>query len=332
MKKWTSIEQYRHTVKTVQLYFERTGQPQNVPTLDFTGTVKLHGTNAGLRRKNGKFQPQSKEQILSVTCDNMGFAKFIDNIPDDILHKMFDLVSLNPDDDITIYGEWCGPGIQKGTAINKLPSKQWVLFGIWVNDEYRTFNGLHLYIPPVLNVNVLELHNIYSITEVKEYKIVVDFNNPEEAIEKLEQYTKEVEDQCPWGTKFGIEGIGEGIVWVCDQRPEDSSLYFKTKGQKHKTNKSKKVATVDVEKVNGINECVEYVLPERRLEQGLEWMEENRFEITMPNMGKYLQWVGQDVKKEESDTIKENGLKWKEVVKYITIKAKDFYIKKYNEF
>jgi len=321
MKKFTSIEQYRHVVKSVQLYFERTGQPSKVPTLHFTGTCKLHGTNAGLRRKNGKFQPQSREQIISPTCDNAGFAAFIETIPEDELHNLFNLIEPN-NKEVTLFGEWVGPGIQKGTGINQLPNKQWVIFGAWVEDEY------------VKNIPTWQLHehDIYNILEVDQYHIEIDFKQPALILDKLEELTREVEERCPWAYSFGITGVGEGIIWTCDERPHDSSLFFKTKGDKHKTNKQKKVATIDVEKLNSINECVDFVLPQRRLEQGLEWMEENHIDLTMPNLGKYLQWVGQDVKKEESDTIKENGLNWKEVSKYITLKAKEFYIAKYNEF
>ena len=46
---YSSIEQLRHLVKDVEHYFPVSERP----TLEFYGTVKLHGTNAGIGY-NGK--------------------------------------------------------------------------------------------------------------------------------------------------------------------------------------------------------------------------------------------------------------------------------------
>ncbi len=46
MKKFPSIEQFRHAVRAVRDRASFNGTP--VPTLRFRGTVKLHGTNAGI--------------------------------------------------------------------------------------------------------------------------------------------------------------------------------------------------------------------------------------------------------------------------------------------
>jgi len=324
MKKFSSIEQFRHVVKSVQLYFERTDRPTEVPTQHFTGTVKLHGTNAGIRRSaSGKIQAQSREQIISPTCDNYGFAKYVEEIPHNELNKLFDRITPITDANITIYGEWIGKGIQSGVGVSEL-DKQWVIFGAHVNDEYV----------PNQYFWRLDAFNIFNILDIDTYQITIDFKNPGDAIEKLEQLTKEVEDQCPWSYSFGVKGIGEGIVWTCDERPDDSGLWFKTKGDKHsgKKKSGKKIATIDPQKVESIEKCVDIILTEGRLVQGLEHLKENHLDFEMKNMGKYLKWIGQDTQKEEIDTVEANDLEWKDVAKLVTSRAKKFFMDKYNEF
>lgn len=323
MKKFSSIESFRHVVKTVQLYHERIGMAGKEPTMHFTGTVKLHGTNAGVRRsKSGKLQPQSKERIIGVTDDNYGFAKFIDAIPNKALNKLFD--NVGGGQDTTIYGEWIGKGIQNGCAIHQL-DKQWVIFGARVNEEYiANEKGWRF-----------DKYNIYNILDVEDYRITVDFKKLEESVAQIESLTLMVESRCPWAYSFGgILGIGEGIVWKCDERPEDNDLWFKSKGSKHsgKDKSRKKIATIDPQKVESIEQCIDIILTEGRLKQGLEFLADRNLEVEMRNMGKYLKWVGQDIQKEEMDTIEANGLEWKDVTKFITQKAKAFYMGEVNKF
>jgi hypothetical protein len=322
MKKFSSIEQFRHVVKSVQLYFERTGRPSEVPTLHFTGTTKLHGTNAGIRRStSGKIQAQSREQIISPTCDNYGFAAFVESLPNKELNELFD--KIGGCQDTTIYGEWIGKGIQDTVAACEL-ERQWVIVGAWVNEEY---------VPNNVAWRIDEF-NIFNILDIDTYKIIIDFKNPGDAIEELEALTKRVEEQCPWSYSFGVKGIGEGIVWTCDERPYDSDLWFKTKGSKHsgKNKDKKKIATVDPQKVENIEKCIDIILTEGRLNQGLEHLKENHLDFEMKNMGKYLKWVGQDTQKEEMDTVEANDLEWKDVAKLVTTRAKKFFMDKYNEF
>lgn len=323
IKIFSKIEQFRHVVKTVQHYHEGIGLKGREPSLYFIGTVKLHGTNVGVRRKNGKLQAQSRETVIDTTCDHCGFAAFVEGIPETDLHALFDMVDPNPNDDVTIFGEFIGKGIHKNVAITQL-DKQWVIFGAWINDHY---------VPNNRDWKLPE-YNIRNIFEVGHYRIEIDFKDPAAALPLLEKYTKQVEEQCPWGELFGIKGFGEGIVWKCESRMDDTNLWFKTKGEKHSSkNKSgRDIANVDPQVVENINQCVDIILPEGRLEQGFDYLREQGMDVTMYNMGAYLQWVGGDVKKEEMDTIEANNLEWKDVGKIVAARAKDYFLKKYNTF
>lgn len=316
MKKFTEIEQFRHVVATITNYYERTEQLDGLPTLNFTGTVKLHGTNAGIRRENGKYSCQSRKQIITPKDDNYGFATWFNNKDITLFEALFNKISTDPKDVITIFGEWIGPKIQDTVAIASLPNKQWVIFGAHMNDQY------------IDNFVELQDHEngIYNILEIPRYHITVDFKDPSAVLPQLEEVTLSVEQKCPWAAQFDIDGIGEGIVWKCDERPYDSDLWFKTKGEKHSGSgkkSGKKIATIDPQKVENINQCVDIILTEGRLKQGLEHVDA----FDMKNIGQYLKWISLDCMKEEMDTVEANELEWKDVVKVVNKRAKDYFIK-----
>lgn len=318
MKKFTEIDRFRTVVKGVHRYSFDRGQA--LPKYNYTGTVKLHGTNAGVRRTpSGKIVPQSRNRILDVTCDNYGFAAFVD-AQREVFIKMFELIG-NQSDDITVYGEWCGRGIQDTVAIAQL-DLHYVIFGLSINDEYVP---LHISNQKEF-AQKFNSAGIYNILQVPSYSVEVDFSEPDAAILEMNRLTDEVEECCPWGKFRGVEGIGEGIVWIPDAYPEVSDLWFKTKGGKHSGgNKVRGIkATKSVEEVNSINECMDLVLPEWRLKQGISYLKENYVPIEHRAIGEYLKWISQDILKEEIDTITENGLEWKDMHKPINRRARQY--------
>lgn len=321
MEKWSSIEQFRHVVKYVQSWAEYHEQP--LPTLMFRGTVKLHGTNAGIKRHKGEFTAQGRTRELFVGDDNYGFANWLhEGLKDPTfaseINTMFDNVCSEPDAEVTIYGEWCGKGIQKKVAIAEL-DKRFVVFGARVNGDYVEITQ---------GVNMPSFDSVDNILVAGTFLLSIDFSEPAKALEELEKLTLQVEEKCPYTALYGVDGIGEGIVWNCVEFMENSDLWFKTKGEKHsgKGDKKRNVATIDPEKLEKISDLVDYVLSSSRLQQGLEHVES----LEMKNMGQYLKWVGQDVQKEEMDTIEANGLEWKDVNKHINTKARQFFMDQVN--
>lgn len=322
IQKWTETEQFRHVVKYVKY------QPQDeYPTLLFRGTVKLHGSNLAVTRDQGEFFFQSRKQFIRPGKEDVyGFAGWFDEQMKDEtfeaeLNKAFDLICNDPDDIATLYGEWVGPGIQSNVAVNGLAEKSWFIFGARVNGEYVENNSM---------LNVPSCDRIYNILEFPTFFQGIDFNSDdfEEVLDHLQRLTLAVEEQCPVGDKLGLKGIGEGIVWTCVEHPTNSSLFFKTKGEKHsgKPKTDKKVATIAPEVMKKIEDVVDYVVTEGRLQQGLE----NVPEVEMAHVGTYLKWISQDILKEETDTLEANELTWKEVSKYVMSRAREFFINKVN--
>lgn len=246
--KWPSIEQFRNVVKNVEhkssyVGMDDNGDPvfnklQPKPTLKFSGTCKLHGTNGGVCvNPDGELWVQSRENIITPEKDNAGFAMFVHSnkeILESMAATVFKLYpSVELDKTVVIFGEWCGTGIQKGVAISELP-KMFVVFGIALvdNSDERTYlTGKQ--IRDCISLRLMDAR-IYCIYDFPTFEIDIDFENPHIAQNKLSDLTLNVENECPVGKIFGVSGIGEGIVWKCvSPGYENSGFWFKTKGMRH---------------------------------------------------------------------------------------------------
>lgn len=301
-QKYPSIGQYRNTVKTVihSAQYVRTEEDGTVivnrnaelPTIKFTGTVKCHGTNAGVTYHKDEIYPQKRTGNCSVEKDNMGFAFFVKQ-----REEWFNTILKSLGGEVvTIYGEFCGGNIQKSVAITGLP-KMFIIFGLKIDDEWYSLDHVTGELP----------EDVYIIDVFKTFEIDIDFNKAGEYTNQLSEVTNNVEKECPVGKHFGVSSTGEGIVWTGWYK--DQRLQFKVKGDKHSTSKVKKLASVDVEKLKSIREFTDYAVTENRLNQAIEqvFTTEN-IEPTMQGMGSLIRWVFNDIVKEELDALAENNL------------------------
>lgn len=255
MIKFPSIEQYGTTIKNLQFHFQYCGKDENgnaiydktkvLPTLTFKGTVKLHGTNAGVSFDvdTGDIWAQSRENIITPMKDNAGFAQFVEKNKDvfigffnDIKHTQ----NIENESIITIFGEWAGPGIQKGVGISQIDSKSFFIFGVKVspkNEEIPAYwldEEMAKLIPHGMCLILSNsLHNIYNINSIVQYSIDINLNEPQLSQNLLIELTNAVEQQCPVAKDFGIDGIGEGIVW--STRIGNDVMRFKVKGSAHQS-------------------------------------------------------------------------------------------------
>lgn len=316
MKKFTDISQFRNVIRELRTrhdYKGKDGSDEPVyqhtepyPTLRFKGTVKLHGTNAGIvKYADGTTEFQSRDNVLSLTFDNIGF---MNTLSAKNLDFLFDGIEFS--DYISVYGEWCGGNIQAGVALSGLP-KMFVIFACKVDDEWVNYTRSD------------KDQGIYNVLDFPTFEVTIDFNQPELIQNRLIELTEAVEAECPVGKHFGVSGIGEGIVFTSIY--EGNQYTFKSKGEKHSVSKVKKLASVDVELLNSMNEFVDYAVTENRLNQGLEVMRRNQLEITQKNTGEFLRWIVADITKEETDVMEKNGLDQKKLNPLISTKARQWY-------
>lgn len=307
------IQQFRNTIKLVRERAEHNGVP--LPILTFIGSVKLHGTNASIVFPiEGGFYCQSRSNVITLQSDNAGFARWVED------HK--NQLEILDKSGLVVYGEWCGQGIQKGVAISQVP-KNFIVFAVRVLQEDTSY-----WAPPCFIQKKTTDARLDCIYNYPTWVITIDFNHPEESQNLLVELTQEVETECPVGKSFGVSGVGEGIVWwpVFTSDFNTHDLAFKVKGEKHSETKVKTLAAVDVEKIASINELVDSILTEHRLEKKLDSLKELGVEFDIKNTGTFLKLVGKDVSKEESDTIEASGLPNNEVMSAVQRKAKQWWV------
>lgn len=313
MIKFPSIEHFRKIVKEVVT----SSQPNNIPTLSFTGTVKLHGVNVGVLFDVDENQEiihmtaQSRNNELSIEKDHYGFCAFTQqSLTLEFLKETANKIiqeSSKPVDKIVVFGEFCGKSIQSKVAIQEL-DRMFVVFDILVVYQ----DGSQNYQPEFMSLFENSEIRVFNINMFKTWHLDIDFNNPEEAQTKLIELTEQVEKECPVAKHFGVLGIGEGVVWRSDKLYNNKVLRFKVKGELHSVTKADKIANIDIEQLNNVKEFVDYAVTESRLEQGLEYLREqglyDGYHIETKDMPVFLKWLTMDVFKEEKDTIIENNL------------------------
>lgn len=327
LKKYHKIPQFNSVVRDVSARSSYVGKDdsgesiydstRSKPKIKFKGSVKLHGTNAGIH-----YDVESKE-LRSFKRNGWcgkdghhGFPKYVEYYKNEFIDLLDSIGTYyykygQKLKEIIIHGEWAGKGVQKGVAISEL-DKAFYIFDIKVidsddNESYMDLDDINQTI--FIHNDVHEIprcHVINLITFTKE--IIIDFENPSLSVPELERLTLEVEECCPVAKQFGVEGIGEGIVWT-GYGPTGDRYIFKVKGQKHSVTKIKTLAPVDLEKLNSVNAFVDYCVTENRVRQGMEYTQA----IDMTGTKDLIRWVINDIRDEETDTLNANGLTMKDV-------------------
>jgi len=305
-KAYPSIGQLRDSIKNTQK------ENETVPVIDYVGTVKLHGTHGDIvQTVDGTIFAQSRNRVLTVQNDNLGFAAYVAQLKNisQLFQKIRDATQ-NYSDQIMIAGEWCGKGIQKGVALEKV-EKMFVIFDILVNDQWKNM------------IDFKDLHDnserIYNIYQFPVWYKTVSFVSPRSVQEELIALTEQVENECPAGKYFGVSnGVGEGLVWkpVDLQQYPSPSYWFKTKGNKHRvcaSSSREQIASLAVQMYDDMLAFAIANVSENRCEQGLSYLREMHGEPTIKQLGDFSKWVCNDIHKEEGDTIEENG--WSEITR-----------------
>lgn len=293
-----------------------------LPKITFKGTVKLHGTNAGVTiSKDGEVTAQSRERIIVPGDDNYGFASFV-NKNKQIFLDIAKQIEYHQYDYITIFGEWCGSSIQNGVAIANL-SKRFVIFDIRFSNEESESS---VFMPDEELINFKnEENDIYNILDFPSYNVEIDFNSPEIIQNELISLTLKVEEECPFAKHFDVSGVGEGLVFSY-QFEDYSKIRFKSKGVKHSSSKVKVIAAVNPERLESIQAFVDYSVTTNRLTQGYSLISSTKIP-SASDIGPFIKWITNDIFTEELDTLTESNLTPKDVVSAISNNARNWFLK-----
>ena len=332
LAKFPSISGLENVVKAVEAY------PHIAPdVVSYRGKNKLHGMCAAVRMNGKEIMAQSKEVALTPTSDLKGFAKWVDANKDSFL-----TMKANDGQEVTIFGEWCGPGIANGTAIQQIPHKVFAVFAIMygirpnLEDEIdltTTFISEPSLIEDLLTGSLprpAELHILPWYGEAFEMN-VKDKSTLAEQVARLNALIEAIEPCDPWvKATFGIEGVAEGIVYYpqwqgVGLRKTFSDLSFKAKGKKHQVKVRKDPVQIDPEVAKSIAEFVDMFVTPGRLEQGVQSIGG----ICDPKLtGAFLKWISTDIIKESADELEVSNLEWNDVAKAVQTAARIWFIAK----
>ncbi len=317
IQSWPSIELLYNLRRSLELVGE-------APKITYRAKIKLDGTNGGIQIfTDGTVAVQSRSQIITPENDNLGFARWVSENIDFF-------AQLASDEHATIFGEWCGKGIQKRTAISECDRKIFAVFAVQFGGESGKLAKLE--IRPDKIAEFLPKHPDIFVLPFYGEPIIVDFGDRtqlESAVEILNQAVNTIETVDPWVKEtFGIEGIGEGLVLFPEsdelaERLSYAELLFKAKGEKHQAVKTKKPVQIDPEVAKNIDDFVNLFVTPARLEQGVTAVSDGKFE--MVKIGAFLQWFIADVQKESAAELEAAQLTWKEVNKSVMNAAKKWY-------
>jgi hypothetical protein len=338
---YPSTKQFRDTVRDVTYDttfngFDENDQPvfnslAEKPKILFEGTVKLHGTNAGVSVGQGEVWVQSRNRVVNSLTGHMGFAEFV-HANREYFQEMYDRVFyasnglIEEGSTITFNGEWCGKGIQQGVAISESEHKMFFLFAVKVTPPTEK----SFWLPENILTQVYTKHDrVYVLRDLRKYYKLIDFNKPAMATEALIELTNKVEEECPVSKLLlDVSGVGEGIVWVGWYN--EKRYIFKVKGDKHSSSKVKKLAQVDAQKMQSVYDFVDYAATDNRIEQGIGEVKQSLEvdELTKKNTPDLLRWVANDIIKEESDVLQSNGIEWKDVGKHVSDRVRRVFFAK----
>lgn len=332
--KFPSISAFKDCIKKVKSNSTYIGKNEDgwpifddtkkLPTIEYKGTVKIHGTNASIVFCKDQFYVQSRNRIITPDSDNYGFATFAYSV---LETNPFKPDVINEYETVLVYGEWTGPGVQDGVGVNGIPEKIFVVFniiGILGGKEFVLDNSLAEDWHP----------RIYNIDKFGVYSLTIDFDKPAASQAYLIQLCDMVEKECPVAKFFGISGIGEGVVWA----PKDTVTYsdpgyrFKVKGEKHNgSSETKILAPIDVEKVASISDFIKDTVTEGRLLQGLEYLKEMNKPLDRTSTGEFIRWITGDIIKEHTDVMAASYISIKDLSAPLSIKARNWYFGKIDE-
>lgn len=337
--KWTSIEGLPHVRQAVRAQARLDPAAVVLPTITYRAKIKLDGTNAGVHvLPEGRFVAQSRTRLLTPQSDNYGFAAWVHEHPEYF-------AGLGPRlGPAIVYGEWCGPGIQKNVAINRIDRKLFVVFAIQRGDPQA--ESTRLVVDPERIAALLPEHPEIRVLPWHGEPIALDFHDDaglQPGVHAINELVSAVESVDPWVAEhFGIEGRGEGVVLYPVQgggvrfddeggtdRDHYAALMFKAKGEAHRVNRQAKAVQVDPQIAANLREFVDQFVTPARLEQALT--EGCEGELSMRRMGDFLRWLGRDVQKESTLELEASGLTWKRASRAVAAAGQQWYRRRVAE-
>lgn len=325
---WPSIENF-HTLRRTLKDFPDPLQGQT--KVAYKAKVKLHGSNAGIRLcPDGQVIPLSRTTVLTPgKADNAGFARWVS--------ETHWLSLCHWGRELVVYGEWCGPKIQQGMALNQIPERIFAVFAIL--DITHGGEGSLIVEPSEIAKIVVGIPQTHILPwyfsdeafeatgQIYEIDWSMTAAELEVVLEPINAQVLQVEACDPWVAKvFGIRGMGEGLVFFPQSHPNFAQLAFKAKGKEHRMVTSTKPIQPNPEVASQAPAFAELVVTPARLEQGARAVANGELVFSIKTLGPFLQWMTADLGKETKAELEVSGLSPKVAIAACIAKAKAWYM------
>jgi hypothetical protein len=296
---------------------------KSLTIVHYGGKPKVHGISGAFQiTPQGDVVFQSKRKILDIDNDQDNMVKF---------NQQYSSVwsKAAQDNDIVFYGEWAGPRINKGDAVQRTDKPRFYIFAVGLgvvhhpHDEDKFISewmitdpeAIATYLPKGIDpdlVRVLPWETHYSFNFTSEETLAPELarlNADVSIFDIVDPYFKR---------EFGIEHPGEGLVCVRkssnigELSGEDyARSTFKAKTAKHRVRKQGKPALPKDPLPPTVPAFVEAYVTDARLNQAIDEICE-----TMPHIsqtGKIVAWMLTDIQKEGQKELDDMNLSFLKV-------------------
>lgn len=283
--------------------------------LSYRSKIKLHGANLGISiTPEGTVFAQSRKTILTPEDDLHGFAQWLDP-----QKSTWERV-LSPEI-ITFYGEWAGPGIAKGDAVQCTDRKRFYIFAIGIGQAPHHQN-LQVLTSRLMITNPktiedwlpagLDRDQVRVLPYEDDEPIVFDFNDEAQVQSVLDRINAKVESvaECdPYISRtFGVDHRGEGFVLVPHTTAKHPITYetyartaFKAKTERHRVRKQKRAASPREPLPETATQFIEAFVTPQRVAQAIDEVCAGRPDKTFT--GSIIGWITEDIQKEAATEI-----------------------------
>ena len=299
-----------------------------LPPITFNLTEKIHGMNASYVYTKESIWYQTRKKIIEPD-DSSGLSTFFKKRENQMNNICESLIADHEIDTnkfgIVLYGEFAGGNIQKKSAFSGA-EKSFAIFEyakIFPLDETLCSNRW-------VSTNDYDADDerIYNVTNRTNLSMEIDVNKMISYKDKFDELIKNIEENSDFANYLELDNVGEGYVF--QGMYDNALLRFKIKGEAHVHKKGDKSSNNLVAEKKVDPKLIEFVdtiaCSASRLDQG--WTElfihgDNKPEDR--NIGLFLNWVKADVWKEELSIISELELDIKDIQKFVSKSALEYF-------
>lgn len=305
------FRKFGHINSLEQACFDKKDALATCQDLLLVGSTKIHGSNGAIliHPQSKEYRFQKRTSFISIEHDNQGMVALLEPNIIDMVKRIIDAFP-NATENICVYGEICGKGVQKVVGVSEL-RRFFCIFHVSVDGRsVPMIDWKELRFPEYRVFNVQD----YGSFIIEHANLFTDLVNVKRQVMEV---TLKIEEQCPVALGIGsIKGIGEGIVWIGYYPDGRKAIKFKSKGNaiwtllftllgsnsligtKHEKNRGE-MKNKTQNNVN-VQEFTKETATTTRFDQALEYIQNRGLPLAKngTSIQPYLHWIHADIMRE----------------------------------